>query len=81
MTDIVAGGVAASGEGAWYDPEGWGEKSLCQHGCVNVLTFDKGTSSLAESNAAHSVLAQIEKFKGEIRPIQAFSKPKILQSL
>lgn len=81
VTDIVPERVVAICEGAWYDPEIWGEKSLCQHGCVNVLTFDKGTSSLAQSNSAHTVLAQIEKFKGEIKPIQAFSKPKILQSL
>ena len=81
VTDIVPERVAAICEGAWYDPEVWGEKSLCQHGCVNVLTFDKGTSSLAQSNSAHTVLAQIEKFKGEIKPIQAFGKPKILQSL
>ena len=81
VTDIVPERVVAICEGAWYDPEKWGEKSLCQHGCVNVLTFDKGTSKLAQSNSAHTVLAQIEKFKGEIKPIQAFSKPKILQSL
>ena len=81
ITDIIPEKVAAICEGAWYDPEKWGEKSLCQHGCVNVLTKDKGTSSLAQSNSAHTVLAQIEKFKGEIKPITAFSKPKILQSL
>ncbi|CAD7289310.1 Dimethyl sulfoxide/trimethylamine N-oxide reductase [Campylobacter suis] len=81
VTDLVKESVAIICEGAWYDPEVWGEKSLCQHGCVNVLTFDKGTSKLAQSNSAHTVLAQIEKFKGEIKPITAFSKPKILQSL
>jgi len=81
VTDVVPQSVIAICEGAWYDPENWGEKSLCQHGCVNVLTRDKGTSSLAQSNSAHTALAQIEKFKGEIKPITAFSKPKILQSL
>ena len=81
VTDIVPPNVAAICEGAWYDPEVWGERSLCRHGCVNVLTFDKGTSSLAQSNSAHTALAQIEKFKGEIKPITAFSKPKILQHL
>ncbi|MGG7074220.1 molybdopterin-dependent oxidoreductase [Campylobacter sp. 9BO] len=81
VTDLVKESVAIVCEGAWYDPEVWGEKSLCQHGCVNVLTFDKGTSKLAQSNSAHTVLAQIEKFKGQIKPITAFSKPKILQSL
>ncbi|MBR8463276.1 molybdopterin-dependent oxidoreductase [Campylobacter sp. faydin G-24] len=81
VTDLMQQNVAVLCEGAWYDPEKWGEKSLCQHGCVNVLTRDKGTSSLAQSNTAHTTLVQIEKFKGELRPITAFSKPKILQSL
>ena len=81
VTDVVPPSVIAICEGAWYDPEIWGEKSLCQHGCVNVLTRDKGTSNLAQSNSAHTALAQVEKFKGEIRPITAFSKPKILQSI
>ena len=81
VSDKTQDDVVIVCEGAWYDPEKSGEKSLCQHGCVNVLTFDKGTSKLAQSNSAHTVLAQIEKFKGEIRPITAFSKPKILQSL
>lgn len=81
VTDLVPEKVAAICEGAWYDPEVWGEKSLCQHGNINVLTRDKGTSKLAQSNTAHTVLAQFEKFKGEIKPIKAFSKPVILQSL
>ena len=81
VTDLIQEKVAAICEGAWYDPEVWGEKSLCQHGCVNVLTIDKGTSKLAQSNTAHTTLAQIEKFKGEIKPIKAFSKPVIVQSL
>lgn len=79
ITEIVPPHVAVIYEGGWYDPEVWGEKSLCQHGCVNVLTFDKGTSSLAQSNSAHTALAQIEKFKGKVRPITAFSKPKIVE--
>lgn len=81
ITDLLQPNVAIICEGAWYDPEIWGEKSLCQHGCVNVLTRDKSTSKLAQSNTAHTCLAQIEKFKGEINPITAFSKPKIVQSL
>lgn len=81
VTELVQENVAIICEGAWYDPEVWGEKSLCQHGCVNVLTKDKGTSKLAQSNTAHTTLAQVEKFKGKILPIKAFSKPVILQNL
>ena len=81
VTDIIPEHVIAICEGAWYDPEVLGEKSLCKHGCVNVLTRDKGTSSIAQSNCGHTILANLEKYKGEIKPITAFSKPKILQSL
>ena len=81
VTDIIPEHVIAICEGAWYDPEVLGERSLCKHGCINVLTRDKGTSSIAQSNCGHTILADLEKYKGEIKPITAFSKPKILQSL
>jgi len=81
VSDIVREDVAVLCEGAWYSPETPGEKSLCQHGNVNVLTIDKGTSKLAQSNISHTLLVEFEKFKGEIKPITAFNKPKIVQSL
>ncbi len=81
ITEEVIDNVAVMCEGAWYSPEVPGEKSLCQHGNVNVLTIDKGTSKLAQSNIAHTALVEIEKFKGVIKPINAFSKPKIVQGL
>ena len=40
-TDIILEHVIAICEGAWYDPEVLDEKSLCKHGCVNVLTRNK----------------------------------------
>ena len=78
VSDKTQDDVVIVCEGAWYDPEVYGKKSLCQHGCVNVLTKDKGTSKLAQSNIAHTNLVQVEKYKGAIRPIRAFSKPKII---
>lgn len=81
ITNEVIEGVAVMCEGAWYSPEVPGEKSLCQHGNVNVLSIDKGTSKIAQSNIAHTALVEIEKYKGVIKPINAFTKPKILQSL
>lgn len=80
VSDIVRADTIIICEGAWYDPEVYGKKSLCQHGCVNVLTRDKGTSKLAQSNTAHTTLVEVEKFKGVIKPLRAFSKPKIIQS-
>lgn len=81
ISNSVGQNVAIICEGAWYDPEIWGKKSLCQHGCINVLTRDKGTSKLSQSNSTHTCLVQIEKFNGEVRPIRAFLKPKILKNL
>lgn len=80
VSDTVRKDVCILHEGAWYSPEKPGEKSLCQHGNINVLTIDKGTSKLAQSNIAHTALVEIEKYKGEIKPITAFNKPVILQS-
>nr|WP_258031281.1 hypothetical protein [Campylobacter concisus] len=51
-----------------------GEKSLCKHGCVNVLTRDKGTSGITQSNCGHGVLANLEIYKGKIKLVAAFSK-------
>jgi len=81
VNDMVRENVAVLCEGAWYSPEVPGEVSLCQHGNINVLSMDKGTSKLAQSNVSHTLLAQVEKFKGVIKPITAFSKPKIVQSI
>lgn len=81
ITEIVRENVAIICEGAWYSPEKFGEKSLCQHGNINVLTIDKGASRLSQSNIAQTTLAEVSKFTGELKPINAFSKPEILQSL
>lgn len=81
ITESVIDDVVAMCEGAWYSPEVLGEKTLCQHGNVNLLTIDKGTSKLAQSNIAHTALVEIEIYKGVLKPITAFNKPKILQSL
>jgi len=43
VTDIISEHVIAICEGAWHGPEALGKKSLCKHGCVNVLTRDKDT--------------------------------------
>lgn len=78
VSEVAQDDVLIICEGAWYDPEVWGKKSLCQHGNVNVLTRDKGSSSLGLSNCAHTLLVQVEKFKGVLREIRAFGKPEIV---
>ncbi|WP_223229338.1 hypothetical protein [Campylobacter concisus] len=81
MSLIIPEHVIAICEGAWQGPEVPKQKSLCKHSCVNVLTRNKDISDTTQSNCGHGFLANLEKFKGEIKLVAAFSKPKILQSL
>ena len=63
-TDIRPGVVRVC-EGAWFDPAKPGEAgSLCKNGNVNCLTFDEGSSSLAQGNCGHMAQLQIEKYQG-----------------
>jgi biotin/methionine sulfoxide reductase len=69
-------GVVQLSTGAWYDPLVPGEiGTLDKHGNPNVLTIDKGTSSLTQGASAHSCLVQIERFEGELPPITAYDPP------
>ncbi|MGB2551907.1 molybdopterin-dependent oxidoreductase [Campylobacter sp. MOP51] len=81
VTDNVQDNVVIVSEGAWYDPEIWGEKSICKHGNINVLTKDVASSKLSQSNTAHTSLVEVEKFKGELKPVTAFTRPKTISLL
>jgi biotin/methionine sulfoxide reductase len=72
----VRPGVIVLSTGAWYDPETPG--GLDRHGNPNVLTLDKGTSSLAQGPIAQTALVEIEKFEGELPPVRAFEPPAML---
>ncbi|MGB3771673.1 MAG: molybdopterin-dependent oxidoreductase [Rhodococcus sp. (in: high G+C Gram-positive bacteria)] len=62
--------------GAWYDPLDPSDPgSMCVHGNPNVLTADKGTSSLAQGSTGQHVLVEIEKWTGELPPIRAHDQP------
>ncbi len=77
VTDKLRPGVVRLCEGGWYDPlEPGKENTLCKYGHVNVLTKDKGSSSLAQATIANSALVQIEKFKGALPKVTAFDAPK-----
>lgn len=80
VSEYAQDNVAIISEGAWYDPIELGKKTLCNHGNINVLTKDAPSSEMSQSNTAHTCLAQIEKFKGELKPIMAFRKPKIAKA-
>ena len=66
--------------GAWFDPDIAGDSGLdCKHGNPNVLTPDRGTSSLAQGPAAHSCLVEIEQWAGAPVVVTAFTAPEIVQ--
>ncbi|NCF20804.1 MAG: molybdopterin oxidoreductase, partial [Haliea sp.] len=61
--------------GAWYDPQLVNGELLEVHGNPNVLTPDKGTSSLAQGCSGHSCLVEVEKFEGELPEVVVFDQP------
>lgn len=71
-TDAVMPSVVQLSTGAWYDPD---ESGLCKHGNPNVLTRDKGTSSIAQGPTSHTCLVEVERYVGNLAPVTAFEKP------
>ena len=51
---------------------------MCKHGNPNVLTPDKGTSSLAQGPIAHTCLVEVERFDGIALAVTAFEPPEIV---
>ncbi len=79
VSDKILKDVVQMSTGAWYDPDHPGEiGSMCLHGNPNVLTLDKGTSSLGQGPSAHTCLVEVEKYNGEISQPSAFEPPEIL---
>jgi biotin/methionine sulfoxide reductase len=79
LTDDIRPGVIQISTGAWFDPlEPSAIGSLDKHGNPNVLTLDKGTSSLAQGPSAQTTLVQVEKFTGEPPRVTAFDPPIIV---
>jgi biotin/methionine sulfoxide reductase len=76
VTDDIRAGVVQLPTGAWYDPEDpQEEKSLCVHGNPNVLTRDVGTSRLAQGCTGQLTTVEVERFGGNLPPIQAYDPP------
>jgi len=76
ISNEVMKGVVFLPVGAWYDPIEDG--SFCVHGNPNVLTNDKGTSSLSQGPSAHSTLVEVKKYLLDLPPINIFTKPTII---
>ena len=72
----VRQGVALLPTGSWYDPiDPNADQPLEKQGNPNVLTLDKGTSSLTQGCSAHTTLVQVERFNDPLPPITAFDLP------
>jgi biotin/methionine sulfoxide reductase len=81
ITDGIRRGVIQLPTGAWYDPADPREDSpLCVHGNPNVLTRDIGTSALAQGCTGQLTTVEVERFAGNLPPIQAFDPPEPAQS-
>jgi biotin/methionine sulfoxide reductase len=76
ITDGIRPGVIQLPTGAWYDPaDAREENPLCVHGNPNVLTRDIGTSNLAQGCTGQLTTVEVERFTGNLPPIQAFDPP------
>jgi biotin/methionine sulfoxide reductase len=64
-------GVVRLSTGAWYDPDG----SLDRHGNPNVLTLDRGASSLSQGCSAHTCLVEMRRLTQTPPPVRAFDPP------
>lgn len=80
IDDRIRPGVVQMSTGAWYDPADPSTPgSLCKHGNPNVLTRDKGTSSLGQGPTAHSCLVEIARLDEAAPPVTAHEPPVILR--
>lgn len=77
LTDDIRRGVIQLPTGAWYDPaDPADDEPLCVHGNPNVLTRDVGTSALAQGCTGQLTTVQVERFDGNLPPINAFEPPR-----
>jgi biotin/methionine sulfoxide reductase len=78
VSDAVRPGVVQLATGAWYDPlDPADPDAMCVHGNPNVLTFDRGTSSLAQGCSGQHALVQVERWTGPLPPIRAYEPPPV----
>ncbi len=81
VSNDLRAGVVLMATGSWYDPVLDGPRAgLDRRGNPNVLTRDKGTSSLGQATSALTVLVEVERFAEELPPVTAFELPEIEQA-
>lgn len=78
VNDMIPG-VIQIPTGSWFDPsDPLVSGSLEVHGNPNVLTPDRGTSSLGQGCSANSALVEVELFTGEPPAISVNRPPEIV---
>jgi biotin/methionine sulfoxide reductase len=73
--DLIEG-VVQLPTGAWWDPVE--SDGLCRSGNPNVLTHDRGTSSMAQGPST-SCLVEVERHEGDAPVVRAHETPVLLQ--
>lgn len=81
IDDTLKGGTAVLATGAWYDPlDPTTPMSLDKHGNPNMLTLDRGSSSLAQAPIPNSTLVEVELFRDPLPRVTAFLPPMLQTS-
>src|SRR5262249_26544604 len=81
IVDHLKSGVVPNATGARFERAEPGRPgSLEKHGNPNVVTDDHGTSRLAQSSVAQTVLVEVERLAAA-PPVTAFAKPSFLHDL
>ena len=78
VSDALLAGVAQMHTGAWFDGSA-PEIADCVNGNVNVLTWDTGTSALAQASSGATVLVRVERYDGPLPEIRAYAPPRIIE--
>lgn len=78
VTEDIMPGVIQVPTGAWFDPlEPLADAPFCVHGNPNVVTLDKGTSSLAQGCIGQIATVEMVKFEDVLPPVKAFIPPRL----
>jgi biotin/methionine sulfoxide reductase len=76
ISDAIRPGVVQLSTGAWFDPAPDEPGGLDRHGNPNVLTFDRGTSRLAQGPSAMTTLVELERMEGSVPELEVFRGPR-----
>ncbi len=79
LSERLQPGVVKLSTGAWFDPSSWATpNSLEKHGNPNVLTLDRGASSLSQGCMAQTCLVEVERWNRAPPALSAFELPAIV---